>query len=234
MKVTLGSKNKNKIKILESALKELHLDVEITQIDIDSEITFRLLEGVAKKAILIDKIGSEYVGIGKETTQAIQNAYASYLREKGNLTYRGKSMGIIIDNHGNFLIDQLVSYGENDWNFPGGGIEEGETEEEAVLRELKEELGTDKFEILEKANSIYQHEWPDNIIVKDLKKKGKTYKGQNIRVFLIKFHGNKQDIKPDPREIKKIKWISYDELKDHLVFARQWENVEKILKEFKI
>ena len=34
------------------------------------------------------------------------------------------------------------------WQFPQGGIDEGETSEEALFRELKEEIGTNKvFEI---------------------------------------------------------------------------------------
>jgi len=42
--------------------------------------------------------------------------------------YRRKVTGIITNDRGEFLIDQLTDYGINDWNFPGGGIEKGETE----------------------------------------------------------------------------------------------------------
>ncbi|MDO8340500.1 MAG: NUDIX domain-containing protein [Candidatus Woesebacteria bacterium] len=50
--------------------------------------------------------------------------------------YRRKVIGIITNSKGEFLIDQLTTYGKNDWNFPGGGIEKGETDEEALFREL--------------------------------------------------------------------------------------------------
>ena len=34
------------------------------------------------------------------------------------------------------------------WQFPQGGIDEGETPKEALVRELKEEIGTDEVEIV--------------------------------------------------------------------------------------
>jgi len=37
---------------------------------------------------------------------------------------------------------------ENAWQFPQGGIDEGETPNEALFRELKEEIGTNKVDII--------------------------------------------------------------------------------------
>ena len=66
---------------------------------------------------------------------AIKNAFAEYLKIYGNLGYRKKSSALIFDKDGDFLIVQLIDYGANDWNFPGGGVENGETEEEAILKD---------------------------------------------------------------------------------------------------
>ena len=47
----------------------------------------------------------------------------------------------VAERDGLYLMIRSEKPGEGDWKFPGGGIEPGETEEEAVARELEEETG---------------------------------------------------------------------------------------------
>lgn len=53
---------------------------------------------------------------------------------------RTRATALIIQD-GNILLIHRINNGEEYWVFPGGGIEEGETPEEAVVREVKEETG---------------------------------------------------------------------------------------------
>ena len=55
-----------------------------------------------------------------------------------NLPYR-KNVSAIVFKDSEFLIVQNLGYKKNEWKFPSGGVEKGETEEQALLRELKEE-----------------------------------------------------------------------------------------------
>ncbi|RIW35081.1 NUDIX hydrolase [Bacillus salacetis] len=51
------------------------------------------------------------------------------------------SQGIIFRDEYILMVKQFVQRGDIVWNFPGGGIEEGETPEQAMVREVQEETG---------------------------------------------------------------------------------------------
>ncbi len=55
---------------------------------------------------------------------------------------RSRSVAIVIRD-GKILMERVFYFGREFYTVPGGGIEEGETPEQAVLRELKEECGLD-------------------------------------------------------------------------------------------
>ena len=67
------------------------------------------------------------------------------------------------------------------WQFPQGGIDEGEEVKEALFREMEEEIGTDAAEIVAEYPEWISYDFPEKIA-----KKMKPYKGQTQRYFLMK------------------------------------------------
>lgn len=149
------------------------------------------------------------------------------------LPYRKGVIGIII-NEGEALVIQNHMYGPNDWRYPGGGVEQGESHDKALLRELLEELGSDQFEILQESKHVNKYDWPEEFIVSDQIKKGRLFRGQEQKQFLVSYNGNRADLKIDPIELRACKWVKVSDLESHFNFNEQWEEAQKVLCEFKL
>lgn len=67
------------------------------------------------------------------------------------------------------------------WQFPQGGIDEGEEVQEALFREMEEEIGTKSAEIIAEYPEWLSYDFPPKIA-----SKMKPYKGQTQRYFLLK------------------------------------------------
>lgn len=144
------------------------------------------------------------------------------------LPYRKAVTGYVVNVNNGFLLIQNMLYRKNHWRPPGGGIDEGENSETAMIRELREELGTDKFEIIARSKHLNKYDWPAWFI----KKYKKQWRGQERIQFLVKFTGKKSDIKINKKEIKSAKWVSLSDLPKHFNFPAQLESAKKVLKEF--
>ena len=111
-------------------------------------------------------------------------------RRLRRLPYR-KGVGVVL-----FNVEGLVFVGrridtQDAWQLPQGGVDEGEKPSHAVLREMLEEIGTDKAEILAKSKRKYAYDLPEHLIGKVW---GGKYRGQKQRWFALRFMGTDADI----------------------------------------
>jgi putative (di)nucleoside polyphosphate hydrolase len=72
------------------------------------------------------------------------------------------------------------------WQFPQGGIDEGETPKEALFRELKEEIGTNEVEIIAEYPEWISYDFPKH--TRNLRKY--PFKGQKQKYFLVRLKPN--------------------------------------------
>lgn len=93
------------------------------------------------------------------------------------------------------------------WQFPQGGIDEGESPKDALLRELKEEIGTDKVEIVAEYPQWLSYDFPSNA-----KTKMYPFDGQTQRYFLVRLAaGARVNLNTKHPEFSEYKFISVSE-----------------------
>jgi putative (di)nucleoside polyphosphate hydrolase len=80
------------------------------------------------------------------------------------------------------------------WQLPQGGMDEGEDPAVAVFRELEEEIGTARAEILAEHPEWLSYDLPPELVGKAL---GGKYRGQRQKWFALRFLGADSDIRLD-------------------------------------
>jgi len=147
-----------------------------------------------------------------------------------NKPYRQGVNAIIIDKDNKFLLIQKEIYKDNEWNFPGGGREEGETLEQNLFRELKEEIKADAydFEIIGVSSHKTKYDYPPKLAAK---MHGGKYRGQSFDQIAMKFIGDKEKLFFSPKELKAHKWVRVDELVNCLINPNQYQTYKEIIDE---
>lgn len=153
-------------------------------------------------------------------------------QEKPDYLYRSGVGIMLINSKKEIFVGKRIDNNSDAWQMPQGGIDAGESEDEAMFRELKEETGIADFEVqlLKKSSCHHYYNLPYK-----LQKKfwGGKYLGQKQRWYLLKFIGEEASINvktADP-EFSQWKWISSKEILSAIVgFKRPL--YEEVLEEF--
>jgi len=126
--------------------------------------------------------------------------------------YRKDTVGVIINNENKLLLFNRER-DHNHWQFPQGGIEDNETPEQAVLREMEEETGLTKLKIIGKIEQIYKYYFPlywPSYVPQNIITYNNKWCGQKQIIFFLK---QTEDEKPRPREEHEDhQWVNKNEL----------------------
>jgi len=133
-----------------------------------------------------------------------------------NLPYRHGVGACLFNDQGHVLIAERRDR-RGAWQMPQGGVQKGEDPFKAVLREMKEEIGTDNARVIARVPEILRYEFPDwlqnrritNDGVKGPVFHGK-YRGQEQEWFALRFLGCDNEIdlsgKDDPELPEFVSW----------------------------
>lgn len=116
-----------------------------------------------------------------------------------DMPYRPNVGAVLFNRQGRIFVARRADFPNAEgpaggWQLPQGGIDEAEDPAVAIFRELKEEIGTDRAEILGEHPDWLQYDLPPELIGRAL---GGRYRGQRQRWFALRFLGDDQDIRLD-------------------------------------
>ncbi len=136
--------------------------------------------------------------------------------EISRLPYRPCVGIMLIDRGGRVFVAQRIDNPGAAWQMPQGGIDEGESPRQAALRELHEEAGTDKAEILAESGAWLRYDLPAELVPRIW---GGRYRGQEQKWFALRFLGNDADIDiaTENPEFNAWRWAEMAELPDIIV-----------------
>lgn len=133
------------------------------------------------------------------------------------------NVGIILSNkEGRVLWARRI--GQNAWQFPQGGIADHETPEQALYREMEEEIGLlpAHVEIMGSTRDWLRYELPKNLIRYD---RNPLYVGQKQIWFLLRLLAGEKAVRLNRSgkpEFDQWRWVNYWEpLQEVVAFKRE-------------
>ena len=144
-----------------------------------------------------------------------------------------RCVGMMILNASNeILVGRRLDHPSGYWQMPQGGIDQNENPQEAVWREMMEEIGTNKADIFKVSTQWINYDIPQETL--DKLPWGKKWIGQTQKWFIFKFKGQETDINVHTKnpEFSEWKWAKINSIIDNIVpFKRHVYS--KVLEEFK-
>ncbi|MCB0345398.1 MAG: RNA pyrophosphohydrolase [Bdellovibrionales bacterium] len=98
--------------------------------------------------------------------------------------YRRNVAAVVVNANGEILACERSDVA-GAWQLPQGGIEADETPEQALLRELKEEIGTCDVEIIGSLPEPIKYDWPEKLY-------RRGFHGQEQNYFLVRLNESAQ------------------------------------------
>ena len=142
-------------------------------------------------------------------------------RPRDKRPYRRGVGAVLFNSDGLVLVARRVDTATDAWQLPQGGVKSGEKHRVAVLREVEEEIGTDKVDLIARSSRKLRYDLPEDLANKVW---GGKYRGQKQRWFALRFTGTDADIDVAASgrpEFDAWRWARLDDLPALAIWFKQ-------------
>ena len=138
------------------------------------------------------------------------------------LPYRPCVGVVVLNDQGRIFAATRIDSSADAWQMPQGGIDDGEEPQAAALRELEEETGipANLVDIVAESADWIPYDLPHDLVPKLWKGR---FRGQMQKWFLLRFHGNDDNIniETETPEFTKWAWMEASEIYEKIVPFKQ-------------
>lgn len=121
--------------------------------------------------------------------------------------YRPNVAALLVTGEGRLLVCERTET-PGAWQFPQGGIDPGESAQEALLREVMEETGYNPGHYsLEAVRGGYRYDYPPEVLAFVKEKRRQAFVGQEQTYFLCRLKDEAPPPNLDQREFCRFRWI---------------------------
>jgi putative (di)nucleoside polyphosphate hydrolase len=131
---------------------------------------------------------------------------------------------MLLNRRGEVFVARRIDLPDEAWQMPQGGIDNGEDPKTAALRELAEETGIERAEILAESLRWLRYDVPAELLTHAWRTWRGRWRGQRQKWFLMRFTGSDDDINlaASHAEFDAWKWVPAQEVPQLAVaFKRQ-------------
>lgn len=121
--------------------------------------------------------------------------------------YRPNVAALIVNPTGNLLICERMTI-PGAWQFPQGGVDSGESMEQALFREVREEVGLEAkhYDVIHRRDG-YRYLYPEHARWKKLRKHNSHGQEQTYFLCHLKSGAPQVNVNQKQREFRAYRWI---------------------------
>lgn len=134
---------------------------------------------------------------------------------------------VIINDDGEFLLIQPHGYEADIWTLVGGGVEDGESDEQAMLREIREEAGITSLTGIQPSSAQHWYCFSERI----KSERGLSHDGQIAKVFFISVPSGLR-VTIQAEEVQAFCWAPLELVEALIKIPEQQHLFQEVISEF--